>query len=74
MMTYGISFEREENVRTVIAYATIFLAGMVTAINLSGVVETNPDHQSTWWKALAGIIIAVIVAYWHKSDLTLDTD
>jgi len=27
-----------------------FMAGMVAAINLSCLVDTNPDYDAQWWK------------------------
>jgi len=44
------------------AFLFVFVAGMVTAINLSMLVETNPDYHAAWWKVFASMAVGLSVA------------
>ncbi len=47
----------------------IFAAGFVTAINLTDLIDTNPDYVASWWKVGAGIIGAIFLAFLVNGDL-----
>lgn len=37
----------------------IFMAGVVFATNLSGLIETSDSYDYQWWKVAASVVVAI---------------
>lgn len=46
-----------------VATIACFFAGFVAAMNLVGLVETNPNYDHQWWKVGVAVIVAVVAAF-----------
>lgn len=46
-----------------------FFCGNVVAMNLSRLIETNPNYDAAWWKVALAIAFAVVVPLmWRKGQ------
>lgn len=44
-----------------------FFCGNVVAMNLSRLIETNPNYDAAWWKVALAIAFAVVIPLmWRK--------
>lgn len=39
-----------------------FMCGMVTAINLSKLVDVNPSYEGSWWKVAFAVLLCLALA------------
>lgn len=48
----------------------VFLAGVVTANNLSHLIPVNLDYQASWGKVILGVFLAGMFGYlgWKQSQ------
>jgi hypothetical protein len=60
---------RRLNLSSLFYLASLYGAGMVTAINLSRLLPTNPTYHASWAKVLVSVICAVVVSYYLASKI-----
>ena len=49
-----------------------FAAGMVTAINLTQLIETNQNYDAQWWKVVFAVTVALVWGFvpWPGSKVS----
>lgn len=48
-----------KKIETVLGLCIVFIAGMVTCMNLSLLLDTNPSYNANWFKVAGAIIVAL---------------
>lgn len=47
-----------------------FFCGSVVVMNLSRLVETNPNYEAAWWKVAMALMLAVVVPLLWRENKT----
>ncbi len=56
-------YRRRLNLNSLFYLASLYGAGMVTAINLSRLLPTNPTYQASWAKVVLSGVCAFVISF-----------